>query len=92
MRLADMMKKQGITKQTITKNLEAELSGVTLEDKELETLEKEDIMFDERTLEGKDLIVYSHSLMVAYRLKNARFKHIDQLAKVVPNMVLIVYK
>lgn len=92
MRLSDMMKKQGIEKQAITAALEAELQGISLADKELATLEKEDISFDEITLEGKDLIIYSYNLGSAYRLKRASMKDIDRLANAIPGMVVIVLK
>lgn len=92
MRLSEMFEKQGIKRQTITKALEAELPGLTLADKELSVIEKGDLDFDIGILEGEDVIIYSHSLTSAYRLKKASIKTIDQLAAVIPGMVVIVYK
>ena len=91
MRLSQLLETQGFKKQGITKILEAE-AGIPLVDKEMKVLEREDIEFDESTLSGKDLIIYSHSLISAYRLKNASMKDVEQLTKVIPGAVVIVPK
>jgi hypothetical protein len=69
MRISEIFEKYGGNKKTITAALEAEIPGITLADKELKVVVEENIEFDEKTLEGKDLIVYSQSLAHAYRLK-----------------------
>ena len=90
MKLSDIFLRQGVTKERVTKTLEAELIGLSLTDKELEALEPGDIGFCDETIEGKDVVVFSYQLSKAYRLRKASMRDIDQLSRVIPCMVVII--